>query len=317
MAIYAIVFATWGLKWYFVGWGDAEMSAGQTPLYAMVARHTPQWVHVCLSLALYIFTAAVMQSIFSRVHPGQSKNYLMHLFVPLFSTLSIADDAWGSPAAALGTLTSLYVLTLLLTKEERPHPDTAFRACFAAGVAALLYYPASVLPFVVLVAMVYNNDLTVKKLLISLVGFILPFTFAAGVAVLQRMPPDTFIGIAGLAQSVRESRMLKGVELSVAVLLWGLLLLVLILLIITSKSSRSKTILTAYHDVMLRFIGFLAIVAFVVLPSSSAVPVMVAPAMGSGYVFYFTGKGKTRFRGWAFVMVTFAMIIGNVLGAEW
>lgn len=315
VAIYAVVLAAWAFKWHWVGWGGAPIQAGHTPLYEMLARRAPQWLLVCLSLLFYVLTAAIMQSIFSRVHPGQSKNYLMHLLVPLLSTMAITGDAWGSPAAALGTLATLYVLTLLLTKEERTHADTLFRTCFTAGVASLLYYPSCALLLVVLVALVYNNDVTVKKLLVALVGFLVPFAFAAGVALLQGGHANSYIGTAELTHALGGYGQFKEGGPHALLLLWGCLLAILFLLTISRKSRRSKTVLTAYHDTLLRAVGFLSVVAFALLPNSGAVPVMIAPAVGSGYVFYFTGKGRSRLRGWAFAGVILLIIAGNVWGA--
>lgn len=316
VAIYAVVIATWAVKWHLGGWGGAPIQAENTPLYVMLARRAPQWFLACLSLLFYVLTAAIMQSIFSRVHPGQSKNYLMHLLVPLLSTMAITDDAWGSPAAALGTLATLYVLTLLLTKEERPHADTLFRTCFTSGIATLLYYPAVALLLVVLVALVYNNDLTIKKILIALVGFLVPFAFAVGAALLQGYHANSYIGAVELMRALGGYGQFKEDGPYVRLLLWGSLLAILFLLTISRKSSRSKTILTAYHDTLLRSIGFLSVVVFALLPNSSAVPVMIAPAVGSSYVFYFTSKGKTRLKGWAFAAVVLLIIVGNVWGAK-
>lgn len=314
LAIYAVVFVTWGLRWHFAGWGDSDAEDCHTPLYWMIAQRAPRWLPVALSLLSYVLSAAIMQSVFSRVHPGQSKNYLMHLFVPLLSTMTIKGAAWGSPAAALGTLASLYVLTLLLTKEERAHADTIFRTCLTAGIASLIYYPSSVLLLVVVASLAYNNDLTIKKLLIAIVGFVVPFAFAAGMAILLQEPVDSYIGIERVAHAMQASWPLRGAGRSHALPLWGGLLLMLFALTISVRSRRSKTILTAYHDVLLRLIGFLSVAAFIALPASSALPVMVAPVVGSSFIFYFTSKNRVKLRGWTFVLALLLIIMGNIWG---
>lgn len=312
IAIYAIVIATWGVKWYFAGWGEAVAAGWKTPLGMAVEDKVPQGVLVPLSLLLYVLVAAVMQSIFSRVHLGQSKNYLMHLFVPLLSTMSIYGGAFGSVAAAFGTLAGLHVVILLLSKEQRTYSDTLFRACFLIGLLTLVYYPTAVLLLVVLVAMIYQNVVTVNRLTISLIAFILPSCFAAAIALLLGANPDSYIGVGRLVHFIKESWFMSGWGVNMPLVAWGVLLLLLLMLSVGRRNRQSRNILAVYSDSLLRWGAMFSLFPFVMLPSSSAIPVMIAPAVGSGYVYYLTGRGSERAKKWTFAAVVPILILGNL-----
>lgn len=312
--IYALLCATWLMKWYLMGWGDSENVELTTPLCMIFADKIPDWVLFCLSLPLYILTAAVTQTIFSRVNPSQSKTYLMHLFVPLLSTMTFTGNIWGSLPSSIATLVSLYVVILLLTREENSHLNIVFRSAFAAGVTVLIYYPAVVLLLVVIVALILRNMLTGKGIFIALIGFSIPLGFAAGVALLLGVPVDSYIGVNELAKSIAEGGVLRGVSFNASLAIWGILLVLLIILALGGQSRHGRTILAVYKDNLFYWITFLSVATFVVLPMSSPVPVMVAPAAGSSFVYYFTGKGEMKVRKWLFLFVVGMLIVGNLLG---
>ena len=315
LAIYSIVIATWGIRLYTVDCGAIDSAATvQTPLFAMISAWIPARLAMVVSAMLFILTAAVTQSIFSSMHPGQSKNYLLHLLVPLFSSMPICCSSNNSIAAALGTLASLYVIIMmLLAKEERAQADLLFRASFAAGLASLIYYPSAALLPSMHAAMAYRNTLSGKRYLITLCAFILPLFFAAIIAFLLGAGLDSYIGITALLTAIRnEWQPNGGMAISMPLVSFCLLLVMLILLQISKKGGQSKTILAAYGSRLLRLVSIFSAIAFVLLPRSNAVPIMVAPAMGSAYVYYFTSKGNSKIREWMFLLVILLLVIGNI-----
>ena len=202
---------------------------------------------------------------------------------------------------------------MLLAKEERAQADLLFRASFAAGLASLIYYPSAALLPSIHAALAYRNTLSSKRYLITLCAFMLPLFFAASIAFILGGGLDSYIGITALLTAIRsEWQPNGGMAISMPLVSFGLLLVMLILLQISRKGGQSKTILAAYGSRLLRLVSIFSAIAFVLLPRSNALPIMVAPAMGSAYVYYFTSKGNSKIREWVFLLVILLLVIGNI-----
>ncbi|MCB0481081.1 MAG: hypothetical protein KDC83_06585 [Flavobacteriales bacterium] len=157
-----------------------------SPVFQNIRLQDLGWVNGLLGFVLAVIIALLLRYICDKHKLFPEGTQLSFLFTLLF--LSLAPEGFGLSALNLGLLLGISMLdyAFRIQKSNKPN-DLVFMGSLSVGAMALIYTPFSVYLLLIWIAYLYSGHTNLRGVLISVVGYIIPFYFYFSIAFLLNL----------------------------------------------------------------------------------------------------------------------------------